>query len=162
MTQATVLDAATRAELIAILRATPEKVTAAVAGLNAEQLTTHFVAGEWTVAQNVHHLADSHLVSYGRVKLILTEERPPILPYDPDRFAATAEAQGADLAPSLAILRGLHQRWADLLESLSEEQWRRVGIHPERGETNLMDILRIYARHGDAHIDQIQRTLAAQ
>lgn len=162
MSQGTLLDAAARADLIMKLRALPEQLAAAVAGLSADQLTTHYLPNEWTVAQNVHHLADSHMVSFTRLKLMLTEDRPATQGYSPDRWADTAEAGGADLAPSLTILRGLHPRWADLFESLDEEQWQRVSVHSERGETRVVDLLRIYANHGEAHLDQIRRTLAAQ
>lgn len=162
MTENILPDAATRAEWIAKIRALPEQLTVAVAGLNAEQLTTHFLPNEWTVAQNVHHLADSHMVSFIRLKTILTEDRPLVAPYNQDQWADTVEAGGADLNPSLMILRGLHQRWADLLESLSDEQWQRVGVRPTRGDVRVVDLARIYAGHGEAHLDQIQRTLAAQ
>ncbi|MCZ6776414.1 MAG: hypothetical protein O7D34_08165 [Ignavibacteria bacterium] len=33
-------------------------------------------SGGWTVRQVVHHLADSHLNAFVRMKLILTEEKP--------------------------------------------------------------------------------------
>jgi hypothetical protein len=49
-----------------------------------------------------------------------------------------------------------------LFESLAEADWRRAGLHPEIGEVTIDSILQIYAAHGEGHIDQINRTLAAQ
>lgn len=156
------LTPAQRAECIEKIRTLPAQLAEAVAGLSAETLTTAYLSGEWTVAQNVHHLADAHVAAIFRVKQILAEERPALLNMDPDRWAAFPDASAADLSASLAVLGGLHARWAMLLESLSEEQWRRVGAHPKRGDLTVDDLVRIYSGHGAAHLDQIARTLAAR
>lgn len=152
---------AERAEMIVRLRALPNKLEDAVRGLSAEQLTTHFLLDEWTVAQNVHHLADAHMVSFTRLKHTLTEDHPPLRPYDQNAWALTADANNPDIQTSLHLLRGLHARWADLFDSLSEDEWLRAGAHPVNGDMPVEDQLRIYARHGENHIAQIQKTLAA-
>lgn len=151
-----------RDELIERVRALPERLERAVAGLSAEQLTTHYLAGEWTVAQNVHHLADSHMNAYIRSRLILTEENPTLKPYDQDRWAELPDARQADLTTSLALLRAIHARWVSFWEALDEGAWERVGYHPADGVVTLGGILRSYADHGEAHLDQIGRTLAAK
>jgi hypothetical protein len=155
------LTPAERRERIAQLAALPAQVEAAVAGLSPAQLTTRYLANEWTVAQNVHHLADAHLNAFARIKLMLTAERPTFFAWDQPRWAETADANGADLSDSLAMLRSLHSRWVRLLESLDEAQWQRAGLHPERGEMTVDDQLRVYSGHGQAHLDQIAKTLAA-
>jgi hypothetical protein len=146
---------------IAKIAALPEKLEAVVNGLSVEQLQTHYLANEWSVAQNVHHLADSHMNSFIRLKLILSEDRPNLKPYDQDIWADMPDADHSEIGDSLALLRGLHRRWARLLRSLDENQWLRRGFHPENGEMTPEDIVRIYSAHGEGHIDQIQRTLAA-
>ena len=148
--------------LIDKIRHLPAQLEELVIGLSVPQLTTHFLANEWTVAQNVHHLADSHMNSYIRCKLILTEENPPLKPYDQDAWAALPDAQSADLASSLLLLKQLHARWVTFWETLATEAWNRSGFHPENGPMTLADILRSYAAHGEAHLAQITRTLAAQ
>jgi len=150
-----------RKPLIDKIRRLPAQIEALVSGLNATQLTTHFLAGEWTVAQNVHHLADSHMNSYIRCKLILTEEHPPLKPYDQDAWANLPDAQSADLSTSLTLLQQLHTRWVIFWETLPDDAWSRTGFHPANGVVTLDDQLRGYADHGEAHIDQITRTLAA-
>lgn len=140
----------------------PDQLRELVQNLSAEQLTTPYLAGEWTVAQNVHHVADSHMNSYIRVKLILTEAHPTLKPYDQDAWAELADADGSNLETSLLILEGLHRRWVALFESLAEAQWHRAGLHPENGEMTVADFVEVYAAHGEAHLDQIRRTLAAQ
>jgi hypothetical protein len=146
---------------IAQIRSLPEELAVLTMGLSSEQLTSAFLAGEWSVAQNVHHLADSHMHSFIRLKLILAEEQPTLRPYDQDVWATTPEANLPDLRASLMLLRGLHARWADLFAGLDEAQWQRTGFHPEQGAVSVEKILRSYAAHGVAHLEQIRRTLAA-
>ena len=140
----------------------PSQIERLVADLTAAQLTTRYLEGEWTVAQNVHHLADSHMNSYIRCKLILTEDEPQLTPYDQDSWASLPDAGTADLVTSLPLLHALHARWLHFWRSLEAEEWSRTGFHPENGHVRLDAILRSYADHGEAHIEQISRTLAAQ
>ena len=154
--------ASERMEMVDRLRALPDKLEAVVRGLTVAQLSTHYLPNEWTVAQNVHHLADSHMNSFIRIKLMLTEDHPTLKPYDQDDWAKLVDAYNPDITTSLQLLRGLHARWVALFTSLSEEAWLRTGVHPENGVVSLEDQLRIYSRHGENHIAQIQKTLAAQ
>jgi hypothetical protein len=157
------LTAEERITLIGKLEALPALLEAQVSALSPEQLLARPLAGEWSVAQNVHHLADSHLNAYVRTKLMLTEENPTFKPYSQDAWAETIDANHADLAPSFAILRGLHARWVLLLQSLDEPAFARTGLHPEYQRLYTVDdILRIYGNHGEGHLDQIRRTLEAQ
>lgn len=144
------------------IRHLPAQLEELVIGLSVPGLTTHFLANEWTVAQNVHHLADSHMNSYIRCKLILTEANPTLKPYDQEAWAALPDAQSAEISTSLTLLKQLHARWVTFWETLPEDAWGRTGFHPENGSVTLEDQLRGYAAHGEAHIEQITRTLAAQ
>ena len=153
---------AERKGLIDKIKRLPAQLELLVGGLSYTQLHTHFLPAEWTVAQNVHHLADSHMNSFIRIKLILTEENPTLRPYDQDAWALTADYQHTPITESLTLLRGLHSRWAVLFDKLSEEQWQRTGFHPENGVVTVEGLLRAYADHGEGHLDQITRTLAAQ
>ncbi len=139
----------------------PGQIEALVQGLSTEQLTTHYLPNEWTVAQNVHHLFDSHVNSYIRCKLIATEDNPPLKPYDQDLWANMPDAGNADIAVSLALLGGLHVRWVQFWNSLQDSDFARAGVHPDNGAMSLDRILKAYVAHGETHIDQIQRTLAA-
>jgi uncharacterized damage-inducible protein DinB len=144
-----------RAARIQRIRQLPALAREAVRGLDAAQLDTPYGPGKWTVRQVVHHLADSHLNAFVRTKLILTEDHPTLKPYDQDAWAGTADGARSDVATSLALLHGLHARWADLLAGLPEEAWARGAHHPESGEVTLDAILRMYADHGEHHLGQI-------
>ncbi len=153
----------TRSQLIDALRALPDDVDALVAGLDADRLTAHPIAGEWSIAQNVHHLVDSHINSYVRCKLIATEDRPAFRPYDEAAWAELPDASGPDLSYSLALLRALHGRWVLFWESLTDEQWQRTGYHPaDDVVVTLERQLQLYVEHGRAHLAQMQRNLDAR
>lgn len=134
----------------------PLNLEAVIGGLNERQLDTPYRPGGWTVRQVVHHLPDSHLNSYQRYRLALTEERPLIKPYDEAAWAELPDAKAAPIAPSLSLLRALHDRWVTLLRSLSEDQWQRTFVHPERGEVKLDATLALYAWHCRHHVAHIR------
>jgi uncharacterized damage-inducible protein DinB len=152
---------AQRQECIAQIRQLPSQIEDLVSDLTQDQLTAHPLPSEWSVAQNVHHLADSHMNSYIRCKLILTEENPAFKPYDQDAWAALPDAQSADISTSLILLTQLHARWVLFWEALPPDAWARTGFHPESGPVTLEAQLQLYAAHGLAHVGQITRTLAA-
>lgn len=155
------MNAMERQAMIAQIRQLPAQIAELVDGLSDTQLSTHFLAGEWTVAQNVHHLADSHMNSYVRCKLIATEEHPPLKPYDQDKWADLPDASSIDVSTSLALLAALHARWVIFWETLGDDMWSRTGNHLSGSIVTLEDQLRLYVDHGHAHIDQITRTLSA-
>lgn len=143
------------------LRSFPQRLSDAIAGLDEECMTGHPIPGEWSIAQNVHHLADSHMTSYIRCRLIASEINPPLKPYDQDAWAGFADSQTADVSTSMMILRGLHLRWAEFFANLGDNDWERVGTHPDLGAVSLHRQLIGYVAHGQDHLDQISRTLAA-
>jgi hypothetical protein len=106
-----------RAELLTQLAALPERLRAAVAGLNEEQLNTPYREGGWTLRQLVHHVADSHMNGYVRAKLALTEDVPTIRTYDEARWAELADTQLTPIETSLNLLTALHERWAALFRA---------------------------------------------
>jgi hypothetical protein len=143
-----------RDELIAVITAAPADLRQAVAGLSDSQLDTKY--RNWTIRQIVHHLADSHVNSYVRFKLALTEDRPTIKPYDEGHWSALDDARTGDVQASLALLDGLHQCWVQMLRSMSEEQFGRSFFHPELGQdVSLRTALASYAWHCRHHTAQI-------
>jgi uncharacterized damage-inducible protein DinB len=133
----------------------PANLRTAVKGFSDAQLDTPYRPGGWTVRQVVHHVPDSHLNSYVRFKLALTEDEPTITPYAEDRWAELADTKATPVEVSLALLESLHDRWVRLLRSLGSEDWRRTFRHPELGTVTLEKTLALYAWHGRHHVSHI-------
>ncbi|WML48772.1 bacillithiol transferase BstA [Neobacillus sp. PS3-34] len=140
---------------------TPARLRDAISHLTEEQLNTPYRPGGWTVRQVVHHLPDSHLNSYVRFKLALTENKPEIKPYMENKWAELPDSS-LPVEVSLDLLQALHERWVCLLRSLSVEELNRSFLHPESGEIKLAWNIGLYAWHGRhhiAHITELRRRL---
>ena len=150
--------AASRADNIQTIGDLPLNLTNAVSELSEDQLDTPYRPEGWTVRQTVHHVADSHLNSFIRFKLALTEDLPTIRPYYEDRWAELGDSK-MPVEVSLKIIDGLHSRWTELLQSMSDADFERRLIHPETGEWSLDKLLALYAwhsRHHTAHITKLR------
>lgn len=141
--------------LITKIEMLPGILEATVAGLSDKQLDTPYRDGGWTVRQVVHHLCDSHMNAFLRFKWILNEEKPLLKTYDQDVWAVSKE-YAMPIDGALALLRGLHERWYFLANSIPEESWGRIAMHPENGEITLDRMLTIYGNHGEKHCMQIK------
>ncbi len=146
---------ADRQKFIDDIEQTPAKLGAAVQGLSQEKLNTPYRPGGWTVRQVVHHLPDSHLNSYVRFKLALTEDEPTIKPYYEDRWAELQEAKTAPIEVSLVLLDSLHKRWVLMLCSMKSEDWKRSFRHPDLGVVSLEKNVALYSWHGRHHVGHI-------
>jgi len=134
----------------------PQKLREAVNGLNEEQLNTPYRPGGWTVRQVVHHVGDSHLNSYIRFKLALTEDNPTIKPYDQDKAAELEEYNLLPIEDSLNFVEALHKRWIVLLKTLKDSDWEKTFFHPEsKRNVSLKRNLGIYAWHSKHHVAHI-------
>ncbi|HYF02570.1 MAG TPA: putative metal-dependent hydrolase [Patescibacteria group bacterium] len=133
----------------------PKQLREATKNLTSEQRDMPYRPGGWTVQQTIHHIADSHMNSFIRFKLALTEDLPTIKPYEEALWAELPDGKNMQIEISLQLLQALHERWVMLLKSLSEEQLNRKFIHPDSGEVPLKTNIGIYAWHGKHHLAHI-------
>lgn len=143
-----------RLNAIATLAELPEELRNAVESLGSAQLNTPYREGGWTVRQLVHHIADSHMNAFIRVRLALTEDWPTIKPYNEQAWAELHDST-APIEWSLELIESLHARWVMLLQSFTEEQWMRGYRHPESGDTPLDVATLNYAWHSRHHVAHI-------
>ncbi|MBB5056695.1 hypothetical protein HDF16_001380 [Granulicella aggregans] len=154
-----VIGSAEIAAAIATIEGLPKTMRAAVAGLSEAQIDTPYREGGWMVRQLVHHVADSHMNAFIRVRLALTEESPLITGYDEKAWAELADSKGPIEVP-LGILDGVHARWVVMLRSLDEAQWQREVRHPERGPSSVAAATLLYqwhSLHHTAHVTELRR-----
>ncbi len=144
-------------EAIRTIRSFPHQMMEAVKGLTKEQLDTPYRPDGWTIRQVVHHVADSHMNAYMRFKLALTEDNPVIKPYDQAKWAELADSQD-DPVVSLFILTGIHKRWVDVMDHMSDDDWDRKLKHPEHTmQLTLRMISQQYRWHCNHHLQHILR-----
>ena len=136
----------------------PAKLRSAVAGLAPQHLDIPYREGGWTIRQIVHHIPDSHLNSYVRFKLALTENQPTIKPYDESRWAELPEARTAPIEVSLDMVDALHRRWSLMLENMTDADFERSILHPEIGALKLKSMVAGYGWHCRHHVAQIVAT----
>lgn len=138
----------------------PENLFHALEGLDEMQLNTPYREGAWTVRALTHHIADSHMQAFARIRWALTEDAPTVKDYDHDAWAALHDSQAAPTAWSVQLLEALHARWVMLLQGLSDAQWQRTFVppakpHPWSVETAVL-VYAWHSRHHVAHITHLR------
>jgi len=142
-------------QFISEIEQAPSRLRAAVDGLSEQQLETPYRPGGWTVRQVAHHVPESHMNAYVRMKLALTEDNPTIKPYDEARWAETPEVVRTPIEVSLTMLDALHERWVTLLKALGPADLARPFNHPESGPWTVGKYVALYAWHGKHHVAHI-------
>ncbi len=132
----------------------PEMLREAVRGLDHDQMNTPYREGGWTVRQLVHHLADSHMTAFHRMRRALTEDWPVVADYDQKAFALLPDSS-APAGWSLDLIENLHARWVFMLQALTEGQWQCGFRHAERGPSTLDQAVLRYAWHSRHHVAHI-------
>ncbi|MBC8087976.1 MAG: putative metal-dependent hydrolase [Phycisphaerae bacterium] len=150
------LNAAEFGTAVDALTSQPDRLRMAVDGLSDAQLDTPYRSGGWTVRQLTHHVADSHMNMYMRLKLALTEDNPTIKPYDQDEWVKLSDTREVPVATSLELFDAVQQRTLSVLRNTSMSDRERTFVHPENGPTRIDQLAALYAWHGDHHIAHIR------
>jgi hypothetical protein len=146
-----------RNHLIATYAAGYDEVMNALDGFPADSLGARPIPGKWSAREIVHHLGDSETTSAWRLRKLLVEDNPVIQGYDQDQFATKLRYNERDMAPALDAFRCARQTTVQLLNLMTEDDWKRAGTHTESGRYTSEDWLTIYAKHAHDHASQIRR-----
>ena len=155
------LDRATRNAYLDAIEQAPARFRSLVDGLPDGRLDTPYRPGGWTIRQVVHHVPDSHLNAYIRMKLAVTEDTPAVKTYEEKRWAELPEARSGPVDMSLALLDALHRRWIAFLRGLPEAAFARAFAHPEWGRVTIDESIVMYEWHCRHHAAHIENALAA-
>ena len=145
-----------RNDLIAQYASGYDEVMNALNGFPADGLGAHPIPGKWSAREIVHHLGDSETTSACRLRKLLVEENPLIQGYDQDEFATKLRYNERDMAPALEAFRFARESTMQVIELMTEDDWKRAGTHSESGPYSTEDWLRIYAAHAHNHAAQIR------
>ncbi|HVN49710.1 MAG TPA: putative metal-dependent hydrolase [Bacteroidota bacterium] len=144
-----------RTKLIHQFRTAPQELYRAVDGLTTEQLLSTYRPGGWTLAQVVHHLVESDINAYPRMKYALTVDVPTVMVAEQSLWAEISDAKSPAIKNSLILFEAIRNRWADAFEALPQELFEKKWLHPRYGMLTIDGILQQYAwhaRHHTAHI----------
>lgn len=145
-------------EWIAAIEALPKWLDACIENLDEEQIFTPYRPGGWTVQQVIHHIADSHMNAYVRLKLALTEDSPAIKPYEEALWATLPDVDIVPVNVSITLLHALHIRWGHVLRNMQPEDWERTYYHPEHERyVPIWEMTDLYAWHGRHHMEHIRQ-----
>lgn len=151
------MDRERRAELVERYRAGYEGIVESLAGIDEAALDRRPADGGWTPREVVHHTADSEMTAAIRLRRLIAEDEPLIVGYDGDEFARRLAYAERPIEPALAAIAAARATTVQILDRLTDEEWRRTGIHSESGPYGVERWLEIYAAHCDEHADQIRR-----
>lgn len=148
------MDAETRKKLIDQYKDGYRVVAEALAGVTGAELDVRPAPGKWSAREIVHHLADSEMTSAIRLRLLLAQDRPEILGYDQDEFARRLHYD-RPIEASIDAFKAARRTTGEILERMSEAEWKREGTHSEHGRYTAERWLEIYAAHAHGHAEQI-------
>lgn len=151
------MNAEKREQLIRQYAAGVDEVMQALKGFPAESLAAHPIPGKWSAREIVHHLADSETISMHRLRKLLTEEYPVITGYDQDKYAILLRYNVREMGPALDAFRAARETTLQLIETMTDEDWKLKGWHTEHGVYSADLWLEIYAVHAHNHAAQIRR-----
>ena len=145
-------------EWISVLRALPSWMDACIENLDEHQLQVPYREGGWNTQQVVHHVADSHMNAYIRLKLALTEDNPTVKPYDESAWANLVDTRIAPVNLSVTMLHAMHRRMVILLQNMQPADWDRTYFHPEHQRSfPIWEMVAMYAWHSRHHTEHIRR-----
>jgi uncharacterized damage-inducible protein DinB len=146
---------------LVVLRATPDALRDAVAGMPESAMATPEMQGKWSVRHVLRHLVDSEIVWAYRLRMVLAQDRPALTGFDQDAWANRLSYESAEPAESIAEFRVLRRGNLNLLERASDADLKRVGVHVERGDESVEHMIRLYAGHDLLHLRQVERIRSA-
>jgi len=142
------------------LKILPQTLKNLTENLSVEELNKTYREGSWNVKQIIHHLGESHINCYIRIKLALTENNPTIKPYNEDLWVKTKENELLSHHISLQLIEIIHQKIVTLVQNLSTAELQRTYVHPQYQRTSpISDVLALYSWHGNHHIAHIKLAL---
>ncbi|MEW5914995.1 MAG: DinB family protein [Gemmatimonadota bacterium] len=140
-----------------VLGSTVMELRRATEGLSQTQLSAPEGPGQWSIRQVIQHLSDSELVGAFRIRMVLAHDRPPLAGYDQDRWTEHLHYERVDVADALGDFERLRNANLRLLQQTRPEDRARVGLHSERGEESITQMILNYAGHDLVHLRQIAR-----
>lgn len=145
---------------IEMQRAAPDLLAALIEGVPEAALNRQPAAGKWSIRAILAHLAEDELASSWRYRQMIEHNGTPLPGFDQDEWARLGSYELWPASEALSLFRLLREANLRMFAVLTPEEWRRHGIHAERGRITVEDLARHMAAHDVNHILQVKRCLA--
>ncbi len=150
------MDQAERERYLEIIRKTPDRLKAALAGVPKKLLTWRPAPGKWSIHEIACHLRDVERLFLERYAKMASHDRPALRMINQDELAVALRYNADDRAAVLQEFRALRAETSALLSALSHQSWQRIGLHPKRGEFSIAAQLDMHVDHDANHLNQIR------
>ncbi|MGN4240139.1 YfiT family bacillithiol transferase [Staphylococcus equorum] len=136
-----------------------ERLRETVDSLDDEALNAKYRAGSWTVRQLVHHIADSQLNMYQRLKLALTDNNPTVLAFIQDEWVMLPD-NDLPIESSIKMLEGMNERIVAIANNLNEDQLAQTFTLKDSGEITVGKKIAKLSWHEEHHLAHIKIALS--
>jgi hypothetical protein len=142
---------------VMVLRQTPASLQTFLETVPPKVVATPEAPGKWSILEVIQHLADSELVGGFRLRMVMAQDRPPLMGYDQDLWASRLQYRDVEVRDAIDQFTALRRANVRIWENLGPTELIRVGIHSERGEESLERMRQLYAGHDLLHLRQLER-----
>ncbi len=129
----------------------------AIEGLTEEELRYKPAPNKWSIHQILIHVTDSEISATPRLKKVLAEDEPILVSFDQDAWANTLSYDLLDREQYLHLFKLLRTSMQPILDNLTSEQSRRVGMYIDQERFTFKQLLEFRVQHVRDHLDQIER-----
>ncbi len=135
---------------------TPAALRKLTRGLSEKQLRRVPTKGRWPVAFLISHFCDAELVMSFRLRMAIAQSGRRIQAYDQDLWAKHLSYKASRCKDKLALFEALRTSNIALLKLLTPAQWKKYGIHEERGKETVERMVQMLAGHDINHLRQVK------
>jgi hypothetical protein len=129
------LAAAPEGDVLALLQAQGEAISALFGGITEAQGAHRYAPGKWSLKALLQHLSDAERIFAYRCLRIGRGDATPLPGWDEDTYAAAAQADTRSLASLLEEFRSVRVSSLALFRGLPEAGWEHAGISNGRAIT---------------------------
>lgn len=121
--------------------------------------------GRWPARVLLGHLADAELLLVHRMRRIAAEDGPVLAvwdehaPIDAGLYGTPETGARYPVGAFIAVIHSLRKWHAEWMGTLSDGQWERTGLHPERGAVTIRSIADYATWHLEHHAGFLRKKI---
>ncbi len=147
-----------KAHLIETLRQYPAIVKEFLQSIPEARVHARLGEGFWTIYEHLEHLVLTQEVIHQRLQLVRDQERPQIVPFNPDEHhkEVPAGARVRSVSHLVEQYTGWREKQLAIIEEASPELWGKSATHPEYERYGFEILVRHTLLHDGFHLSRIE------